>query len=197
MNQLEHIEEISATKNGILKTSDVVREGVSKTTFAKFVDRYNYERVSHGIYCSPDEWVDTMYILQRRCPKIIFSHDTALYLHDMTDQIPLHYDVTVTTGYNATHLRKEGITVYAIKKEFFELGVAKARTPFGNEVFVYDPERTVCDIIRSRSRIEIRSFQEALKEYVRRRDKNLHQLTEYAKKLRVDNILRKYLEVLL
>ncbi len=197
MNQFEHIEQISAAKNGILKTSDVVREGVSKTTFAKFVEKYNYERVSHGIYCSPDVWVDEMYILQLRCPKTIFSHGTALYLHDMTDRDPLEYTVTVKSGYNATHLRNDGVRVFSIKEEFFELGVTKARTPFGNDVFVYDPERTVCDIIRNRSQIEIQSFQDGMKEYVRRRDKHLPRLMEYAKKLRVDNTLRTYLEVLL
>ena len=158
---------------------------------------YNYERASHGIYCSSEVWKDDMYLLQLRCPKIIFSHDTALFLLDMTDQEPLHYTITVKSGYNATHLREEGIKVYSIKKEIFELGTIKVKTPFGNEVLIYNPERTVCDMIRSRSQIEIQVFQDAMKRYIKRKDKNLHLLMEYAKKLRVNHLLSKYLEVLL
>ena len=62
-----------------------ISKGISKTTLAKFVEKYNYERISHGIYCSPDVWKDGLYLLQLRCPKTIFSHDTALFLLDMTD----------------------------------------------------------------------------------------------------------------
>ena len=71
------------------------------------------------------------------------------------------------------------------------------KTSFGNDVPVYDMERTICDIIRSRNHIEIQTFQEALKGYARRRDKNLRTLMHYAELFRVEKILRKYLEVLL
>ncbi|MDU6629588.1 MAG: type IV toxin-antitoxin system AbiEi family antitoxin domain-containing protein, partial [Lachnoanaerobaculum sp.] len=82
MNQLEQIGEISTAGNGVLRTSEVISKGISKTTLAKFVEKYNYERISHGIYCSPDVWKDGLYLLQLRCPKTIFSHDTALFLLD-------------------------------------------------------------------------------------------------------------------
>ena len=52
-------------------------------------------------------------------------------------------------------------------------------------------------MIRNRSQIEIQVFQDALKQYVKRKNKNLHLLMDYAKKLRVNNVLSKYLEVLL
>lgn len=197
MNQLEQIRKISEENNGVIKTSEVISRKISKTTLAKFVEKYKYERVSHGVYCSLDVWRDELYLLQLRCPKTIFSHDTALFLLDMTDQEPLQYTVTVKSGYNATHLREDGVKVFSIKKELFELGVTKAETPFGNEVFIYDPEHTVCDMIRSRSQIEIQIFQDAMKQYIKRKDKNLHRLMDYAEKLRVSKLLSNYLEVLL
>ena len=54
-------------------------------------------------------------------------------------------------------------------------------TTFGNEVPVYDMERTVCDVIRNRSNIEMQVFQDTLKRYVKRKDKNLRRLMQYAK----------------
>lgn len=197
MSKLEQIRKISEENNGVITTADVISQGISKITLAKFVEKYKYERVSHGVYCSLDVWRDELYLLQLRCPKTIFSHETALFLQDMTDQEPLQYTVTVKSGYNATHLREEGVKVFSIKKELFELGMSKVKTPFGNEVSIYNPERTVCDLIRSRSQIEIQVFQDAMKQYIKRKDKNLYRLMDYAEKLRVKKLLSNYLEVLL
>lgn len=71
------------------------------------------------------------------------------------------------------------------------------QTSFGHAVPVYDMERTICDLLRSRNNIEIQVFQDALKQYARRKDKNLRVLMKYAALFRVENILRPYLEVLL
>lgn len=60
------------------------------------------------------------------------------------------------------------------------------QTPFGHTVPVYDMERTICDLIRSRSRIEIQVFQSALKQYARRKDKNLRALMQYAAMFHVE-----------
>lgn len=82
--------------------------------------------------------MDPMYILYLRCEQIIYSHDTALFFHD--------------------------------------LGRVMMKTSFGYEVPVYDMERTICDLIRNRSNIEIQTFQDVMKQYVRRKDKNLNTL---------------------
>ena len=58
-------------------------------------------------------------------------------------------------------------------------------------------ERTVCDVLRSRSSLEVQTVQDALKQYVKRSDKNLYKLTDYARRFRVKKILTPYLEVLL
>lgn len=197
MSYLEKIAAISDSNNGVLKTSSVVSQKISKVALARFVEKYHYERISHGIYCSPDAWKDSLYLLQLRFQKTIFSHDTALFLLDMTDQDPLQYDVTVKSGYNASRLREDGVKVYSIKKELFELGLTKGSTPFGNEVLLYNPERTICDIIRSRSQIEIQIFRDAMRRYIMRKDKNLHSLMDYAQKLHVYHVLKRYMEVLL
>ena len=138
-----------------------------------------------------------MYLLQLRCPSVVFSHETALFLHDLTDQEPLHYSVTARSGYNPSHLTKNGVKVYTVKQELVELGKTDLRTPFGNPICVYDRERTICDIVRSRSSMESRTLHDALRRYVQRRDKNLLQLMEYARLFRIESVLRQYLEVLL
>lgn len=197
MNAKDRISVIASEHHGVLKTKDVVAAEISKKALAEFVKEREFERVAHGIYCDPDTWPDDMLVLQLRCPKTIFSHDTALFLHDLTVREPMSYTVTAKTGYNPSHLTETGVKVYTVKKELFEVGMTESLTPFGNPIRVYNMERTICDVIRSRSTIDAQVLQDALKQYARRRDKNLHQLMEYANLFHVDRILRRYMEVLL
>lgn len=188
---------LAAEKRGILRTADAVAAGISKKSFSEFLKKNEYERAAHGIYLAPDAWDDRMYLLQLRCPKTVFSHETALFLHNLTDQEPLHYSVTAHTGYNPTHLTNDGVKVYTVKQPLAELGKTEMRTPFGNPIHVYDLERTICDVVRSRNTLEARTLHDALRQYVKRRDKNLLLLMEYARQFRIEPLLRQYLEVLL
>lgn len=109
----------------------------------------------------------------------------------------MEYSVTAKAGYNTSRLRAEGVKVYTVKKELIDLGVTDAQTPFGHTVPVYDMERTICDLVRSRNNIEIQTLQGALKQYARQKEKNLRKLMHYAATFRVEKIIRQYLEVLL
>ena len=111
----------------------------------------------------------------------------ALFFHDLTDREPNPYSITVKTGYNPASLQADGIKVYTIKKELHDVGIITMNTPFGNPVPVYDMERTICDLIRSRSGIEMQTFQDALKQYAKRKDKDLRKLMRYAQMFRVEN----------
>jgi len=72
---------------------------------------------------TPDALADKMYYLQRRKPAILFSHDTALFLHDLSDRDTLTYSVTVQVGYNTKNLKDEGLTVFSVRKELYEVGM--------------------------------------------------------------------------
>ena len=197
MNGQELLAYLAEQNNGILRTADAVRAGVSKPTLRKFVEKHGYERFMRGVYCAPYAWVDKMYLFQMRWPAAIFSHDTALFLHDMTDRDPLQYTVTMKTGRNPTNLTNAGLCVYTVKSELFSLGQMTMKTPYDNEVQTYNVERTVCDIVRSRNSMDGFIFQETLKRYARRKDKDLHRLMQYAKAFHVDSLMKQYMEVLL
>ncbi len=197
MKYKETLEQHIFDHKRIIQTAEALELGISKPDFYDFIRENQFERVSHGVYISKEAWVDAMYILSLRSKQAVFSHETALFLHDLTDREPLAYSVTVKTGYNPSRLKDDGIKVYTIKKELYEVGLTSIQTPFGNTVQTYDMERTVCDIVRSRSQMEIQTFQDALKQYTNRKDKNFRLLMRYAQKFQVDKILNKYLEVLL
>ena len=187
--RFEQLDELLAEHNGMLQTSQVIARGIVKPVFYEYVKEKNLQQVA--------TWVDAMFLLHLRCSQAVFSHESALFFHDLTDREPSPYAVTVRRGYSTTRLKAEGISVYTIKPELYDIGLTTGQTPFGHTVPIYDMERTICDLLRSRSSIEMQTFQGALKAYARRKDKNLRTLMRYAGMFRVEKILRQYLEVLL
>lgn len=197
MNRFEQLDQLVEEYDGTVQISQVLEAGISKPVFYAYAKEKGLQRAAHGVYVAPDAWTDAFYLLHLRCGQAIFSHETALFFHDLTDREPLRYSITVKTGYNPSRLQEDHIQVYTVKKELHEIGLTDTKTPFGHTVPVYDMERTVCDLLRSRSRIEIQVFQDALKQYARKKDKNLRTLMQYAALFHVEKMLRQYLEVLL
>ena len=83
------------------------------------------------------------------------------------------------------------------KKELYDLEIAEVTTPGGHTVRAYSVERTLCDLLRPYSHVDIQIVTEAFKHFITRNDKNIPVLSEYAKNLKVETRLRSYLEVLL
>ena len=183
--------------NGYLCTSQVVDAGVSKPTLAEYVSQRKMERVAKGVYLAEDAWPDELYLLCLSNSRIVFSHETALMLHDLMEREPKTTSVTVKAGYNASHLRRKGIRVYQVKPDVYDLGIVDVQTSFGNTVRAYDMDRTICDILRFKDTMDVQVFQYAMKEYMASTHKNLNHLMEYAKRLRIESVMRTYTEVML
>jgi len=193
----EGLQAVLDRNNGMATTAQANQVGVSNERLRLLVEQGNLERVAFGVYASPHEFVDMMYAIQVRRPAAVFSHETALYLHDLTDRDPLTYVVTVPTGYNATRLRQDGVTVFTIKRDLHQLGAMQVRTMFGHDVCTYSMERTICDCLRSRDHMDLSIVTDAVKRYARNPAKDLNTLMQMADVFGVTKILRRYLEVLL
>ena len=140
MGQFEQLDQMLTEQEGMLRTSQVVSSGISKPVFYDYVRSRDLDRVAHGIYLSKDSWVDAMYLLHLRFEQAVFSHETALFFHDLTDREPIEYTVTVKTGCNPSKMKAEGIQVFTIKADLHDVGLTTAKTPFGHaktrEVYV-------------------------------------------------------------
>jgi predicted transcriptional regulator of viral defense system len=197
MSKFETLDFLLQKNNGFLKTSDAVGAGISRPYLGAYVNERSLERVAHGLYMSPDAWDDAMYVLQTRYPEAVFSHETALYLLGIAEREPTQFSVTLKAGTNTAGLSKQGVKAYKIKTELFTLGLREATTPAGHTVRIYDAERTLCDLARSRRMIEAQDLQSAVKAYVRLPEKNIPLLLRYANAFSVEKRIRQYLEVLL
>ena len=180
-------------------TAETARHnGISKYRFYKFIHDNELERIGKGMYSKEDALIDDLYIISQRCPKAVFSHDEASYHHGLSDREPFIHTITIYSGYNAHRLKAYGkCKVYYVRKELLDIGKTTVRDSFGNDIPMYDLERTICDLVRSRSSIEIQDFSSAMKAYIARKDKDLDLLMEYAREFHIGNVIRRYLEVLL
>jgi len=194
---LEIIQAIIREQNGLLRTSDLLQYGIPRTYLSILEKRGEIQRISKGVYSATGYMADEMAGLQARFKGAIFSHETALYLSGLSDRTPLFYAVTVPAGYNATSLKACGAKVYFVQRDLYLLGLIKVRSPHGNDIKTFNLERTLCDVLRSRNQIDIQQVNEALKRYVRLKERNIDLLYGYARRFRIQKIVRGYIEVLL
>ena len=156
------------------------------------------EKVSRGLYIMDDVWPDELFILQQRNGAVIYSGETALYLHGLTDREYSSVCVTVPQGYNASHLKDNDfdVSVKYASPELYKIGICEIASSSGNLVKLYDQERCICDLIMNRNKYEVQLFQTAIKEYMSSKDKKLSQLIVYADMMGIRDEVMKYVEVL-
>lgn len=197
MDYLKKLENLIEQNNGTLFTADLARLNIPRTYLSKLVSIGKLERVSRGVYVLSGEIEDEMYYMQIKYPKLIYSHETALFIHGLSDRTPFEYSATVSSSYKVVKNISESNKIYYIKNELHSLGITTAKTSFGNDIKLYNIERTICDIVRSRNKIDIQILNDALKRYIKLKSADFNLLGEYAKKFHVDKIIKKYMEVLL
>ena len=197
MSKKKILENLIKENNGYLTTSMVEQNNVSRAFLSQYVKEKEMEKVARGVYITDDVWPDELFIMQARNAAVIFSGETALYLHGLIDREYTDICVSVPAGYNATHLkRNNNVRVKYEPRELHELGVCYVVSSSGNKVKAYDKERCICELIIERHKVEVQNFQTAMKDYMRSKDRQLSRLIEYAERLGIRDEVMKYVEVL-
>ena len=183
-------------KNVYLTTKDVTDNNISRIYLTKLIKEDKIERVSRGVYIKKNVLVDEFIVLQGKSKYAIYSNTTALYLHGFSNRIPIRYDITIKSGYKGSLQREDNVNLFYTKKELLDLGVINYKLDSGNIIRVYDLDKTICDIIKNKKRIDAEIFNKAIREYFYSKKKNTLKLYEYAKKMNIYNKVRDTFEVL-
>ena len=197
MNNYDKILNYAKENNGYITTKEAESLDIHSTFLSNLVNDKKLERVGTGIYKLPDYPIDNFYILSKSSKNMCFSHATALYLHNMSDRIPLIYDITVPYNYSGNLLNNKDISLRYVKEDIFELGMIDIKTINDLTVKCYDLERTLCDIIKDKNRMDKEIYSKALKEYAKKENKDILKLVKYAKKLNIEDEVVELMEVLL
>ncbi len=183
--------------NNIITTKRAIELGFSKALLPKYEKEGLIERVRQGIYILPEAVHDDMYTLMLRSENIIFSHESALFLLELTDRTPFEHSVTIPSDTSLPESISRECKCYYIHPKLHRLGMIYAKTTFGNQVRCYNAERSICDLLRSRNRMDEETVISSLKKYAVWKDKNINRLSEYALTFHIEKKLKSYLEVLL
>lgn len=197
MEMKDTIAEILKSNNGTLKASDARLAGISNKELQRMTRAGLLERISHGLYISPSDMTDVYLVAQYKCGKGIYSHETALFFHGLSDRTPLQLMMTIPSGYNTTLLKdKISYRFFYCKPNIHHIGISTARSPHGNELRVYDKERTLCDCIKKKSSLDSDLVLTAVKQYMRENGNDFAKLLSYAEMLGIRDTVRQYMEVL-
>ncbi len=197
MNYNDRIIDLAEKYNGYIVAEEVTANNIPSIYLTKLVDEKRLIRVSRGLYMLPSCFEDDYYRLGVMTKHSVFSLETALYLHNFSDRIPVYYNITVPRNYSGSLLKEKNVKLSYVKQELLDLGAVEIKSPMGQKIRVYDLERTICDIIKFKNKVEPEIFTKALKQYAKSKEKNLNNLVTYAKALNVEKEVRNYLEILL
>jgi predicted transcriptional regulator of viral defense system len=189
--------EMLEKNNGFITSAQVTEAGLQRRILSELVAAGKIVRLERGIYALPDVWEDEMYFLQYRYSKGIFSNETALYLHGLSDRTPQAYTLTIPHKYNVQGIKKKNVKVRFVTDEIYGIGIMEMPSPLGNPIRAYDKERTLCDIVKGNNSCDIQLVNQAMKDYAVSPDKDMAKLFEYAERLRVKPKILRYMEVLL
>ena len=186
-------------KGGNENTLDVVAAGIPAVDVVNLCNTGYLERIRHGYYQLAD-W-DTSseeQLIATLIPKAIICVESALFHYGYSDFAPRKWSIAVPRSMSRTKLDIDALALqtYYVQSEIYELG--KTIADFNGVILpVYDRERTICDCFKYRSRLDNEIFNKALNAYVNDSKKDLRNLSEYAKKLRVHKKVTELMEVLL
>lgn len=185
--------------NGYLTTKQMVELGIKSWHVQKLIDNGIIERVKRGIYrlCNFDFDMEQEEIcVMKMVPKGIFCLMSALALHGLTTYIPNEYQLAIDRRYKVRIPDYPPVKVFYFKEDNYRLGIEK-KVINGQVIKVYNMEKTLCDCIRYRNKLDKNIISEAFKEYLRRSDRDLNLLMRYSQQCKVDKIIKIYMEVLI
>lgn len=182
--------------HGILTAKELNELGVTYYSIQQLLADQVIERIKRGVYILNDGSEEELGVVFKLVPRGILCLISAAYLHDYTTNIPLRHHMAIHNK-DVYHLPDHPpIKLYYWKNAQHELGVEE-RTYNGVSIKLYDREKTVCDFLKFRNKLETSVVKEVLKSYLRDRNRNISKLKYYSKELRISTVLDHYLEVLI
>ena len=193
------VRDVIVSKGGIAKSADFVAAGIRAVDVVSLCNAGYLDRVRHGYYQMAEQSDATEeQMLATLIPQGIVCVESALFHYGYSDFAPRKWSIAVPRSVSRAKLDVDALPVqtYFVQQDLYELG--KTSEDFhGVTLPVYDRERTICDCFKYRSRLDPELFSKALNAYVNDPQKNLSNLSIYAKKLRVYKKVVELMEVLL
>ena len=184
---------------GTIHMSEALDAGFNRYTLYSMLEKGEIERLSRGVYRAsntPAMMEPDLAIVASRIPKAVICLISALSYHNLTTQIPHRVSIALPTGIKTPKLDYPPISAYRFNKVSFDAGIETYNAD-GLSIQIYNPEKTLVDCFKFRNKIGMSIVLEALKLYTERQAIDVLKIMGYAKKCRVSNVIKPYIEALL
>lgn len=210
----------AAKYNGNIVKRLLSKAGLSSYYIDKFIYKYELIEISKGLYVFPQKSIDAQFLFQAKYTKSVISHETALYLHDLSDVIPKKTIMSLPTNsnfkqfdrdinhseymyvswgneYSSTspifYFHNNDPIVVVRNNMILKKDISFKETYYGNTIKVTSPERTIADIFKTSSKVEEEIKYTSLRNYLHKNPDNSTRLLRIAKQQKVYDEIKYYL----
>lgn len=190
-------EKVFMRYGGIMRTSELTKEGISYQQIQNLIEEGNVEKIKYGYYQWQDEKAFTeASILTSLFPDAIICGISAAMYYGYTDRVPGEWHIAVDnrSARNKFKMDFPQIKPHFIDANRLDIGMTEG-TIDGIIVKIYDRERVICDCLRHVNTMDGEIFNTVIQRYVRDKDKDSARLMEYASKLGVEKKVRRVIGV--
>ena len=195
MDDRKAIKEIFAQQGPILTTKVLRENGFYNQKLQKLIEDGTIEQIRRGYYQLIDEnSFSDVRIITSLFPDGVLCMESALDYYGYTERTPDSWQIAVDGKTSRTRFRipYPAITPHFIASSKFTIGISRGEIE-GTEIRVYDRERTICDCLTHRNKMDAEVFNDAIRNYLNDANRKESVLASYAPKLRVE---RKVMEIL-
>lgn len=192
MKSIDEYKEIFNRYGGIMRTEQLLAEKISYNSIQQLIQQDYVEKVRYGYY----QWIDKEDFSEigtviHLFPDAILCMDTALWHYMYSDRTPREWHLAVSkdSGKSRFSIDYPFVKPYYAEPTILELGLTTS-TIDGHQVRIYDKDRTICDCLRYRNKMDKEIFNKAIQNYIYDSEKNLSKLLEYSEMLRVKKIAK-------
>jgi len=183
---------------GYARMKDMKASGFQTRDIRNLLKADRIVKVKPGVYRLADTQPGESSGLVEVClaiPKAVICLFSALAFHELTTFVPTAITYAIPRSDKPVKLAHPSTEPYFFSEAQYKTGVEHRETKFGG-IRLYGMEKTICDCFRFRNKLGEDIALEGLKEYLRRRDRDLNKLMKLAELCRVEGIVLQYVKAI-
>lgn len=186
--QIEEIKSLAKQADGVFRTADLKRLGLTAYDIRKLLEKHVLERVRHGYYTlvATNENRSDAEIIARFFPEGVLCMYTALFYYGYSNRTPLAWDIAISKDVSKSRFKLDYPYVQPYYMEEYLLSFGVTDATYGDTVLkIFDKDRLICESIFFESKIDRETYNRAIQSYIADPNKNISNLLDYSNKRRI------------
>lgn len=190
---MEEIEKYIVKNGGFASSKELKEANFHTRVIASLVKEGTIEKIKPGFYRISDfSYFKNVNIslvtVCRADPKAVICLLSALDFFEMTDFNPSEIYFAIPHSYKKKIIINPPVKTFFFRERFYNPGIQIIKTKYG-DVKIYNREKTVCDMFRYRNKLGEDLAAQALKNYLKQKNKSIATLMKYAEICQVKSVI--------